>query len=92
MVLAALLSPSEKANLEVSPASWIGVALGHPVWLVMTALHPTKMLCIGGAGVFEDICPSGPAPAGMVLAHLPDGQTLNNQYDRITALVLKESP
>ncbi len=91
VVLAAFLSPSEKANFQVSPASWMGVGLGPPVWPVMTALHPTKVLCIGGAGVFEDICPNGPAPAGMVSVRLPGGHTLNNQYDRITALVLKES-
>ncbi len=89
--LAAFLSPSEKANFQVSPASWLGVGLGPPVWPVMTALAPTKVLCIGGAGVFEDICPDSKTPPGMVSVRLPGGHTLDNQYSAITALLLKES-
>jgi type IV secretory pathway VirJ component len=91
LVLAAFLSPSEKANFQVSPASWMGIGLGPPVWPVMTALAPTKVLCIGGAGVFEDICPNGPAPTGMISVRLPGGHTLDNQYDAITRLILTES-
>jgi type IV secretory pathway VirJ component len=89
VVLAAFLSPSKRANMRASPASWLGIGIGPEVWPVMTALQPTPVLCIGGAGVFSDICPAeGAAPPGMVSVRLGGGHQLENQYDAIAQLIL----
>lgn len=91
VVLAAFLSPSKRANMRASPASWLGIGIGPEVWPVMTSLQPTPVLCIGGAGVFGDICPASAPPEGMVSVRLDGGHQLENQYDAITRLILEEA-
>ena len=89
LALAAFLSPGARANFWAGPWSWLGVGFGPKVAPVMTALAPTPVLCIGGAGVFGDVCPQT-APAGMVSVHLAGGHLLTNQYDEIARLIIQE--
>jgi type IV secretory pathway VirJ component len=89
--LAAFLSPSKRANTRVTPASWLGIGIGPPVWPVMRALAPTPVLCIGGAGVFNDICPDQP-PAGMTSVRLAGGHELVEHYDEIARLLIAPPP
>ncbi|HWA23414.1 MAG TPA: AcvB/VirJ family lysyl-phosphatidylglycerol hydrolase [Caulobacterales bacterium] len=90
LALAAFLSPGARANFWAGPWSWLGVGFGPKVAPAMAALAPTPVLCIGGAGVFGDVCPQT-APAGMVSVHLAGGHLLTNQYDEIARLILAES-
>lgn len=87
LALAAFLSPGARANFMAGPWSWLGVGVGPKVAPVMTALAPTKILCIGGAGVFGDVCPQA-TQTDITSVHLPGGHLLANQYDQIARLIL----
>jgi len=86
---AAFVSPSAKASMQVSPASWLGLGFGPPVWPTITALAPTPVLCIGGAGVFADICPAAASAPNMTSVRLDGGHLLKNQYATIAGLILR---
>lgn len=89
LALAAFLSPGARANFWAGPWSWLGIGFGPKVAPVITVLAPTRVLCIGGAGVFGDVCPRT-APAGMVSVHLAGGHLLTDQYDEIARLIILE--
>jgi type IV secretory pathway VirJ component len=89
VTLTALLSPSRKVSLRVSPASWLGIGFGARVEPVMNALGPTPVLCIGGAGVFADICPEPSAASpGVTSFRLTADHELHGQYDLMARLIL----
>jgi type IV secretory pathway VirJ component len=89
VALTALLSPSKKVSLRVSPASWLGIGFGQRVEPVMNALAPTPVLCIGGAGVFADICPEPSAASPSVTSYrLTADHELHGQYDLMARLIL----
>lgn len=87
--LAAFLSPSKKANMRVSPASWLGIGLGPPVEPVLRGLAPTPVLCVGGAGVFSDICGADHHTRTFRVVRLDGGHTFSGRYDAITNLILE---
>lgn len=89
--LAAFLSPAKRDNLEVSPLSWLGIGTGPRVWPALSTLAPTPVLCIGGAGVFSDICPDHSLSPLFTSVQLEGGHILKDQYDVIAALLLSES-
>ncbi len=91
VVLAAFLSPSKRLSTQVSPVSWLGFGFGPEVWPQMAALAPTPVLCVGGVGVFNDICPNGESPPGMRSVRLVGGHELHSQYDKIADLILDEA-
>lgn len=88
LALAAFLSPGVRANFWAGPWSWVNLGFGPRVLPVMTQLGPTPVLCIGDAGVFEDICPKTPSP-GMTSVRLKGGHLLTDQYDEITRLIIQ---
>ena len=88
--LAAFLSPSERANLQVSPASWLGIGTGPRVWPALSTLAPIPVLCVGGAGVFHDICPLNTRSVNFVSVRLEGGHQLEDHYDLIAQLLLAD--
>jgi type IV secretory pathway VirJ component len=88
--LAAFLSPAKRDNLEVSPLSWLGIGTGPRVWPALSTLSPTPVLCIGGAGIFSDVCPDHSLSPQFTSVRLEGGHILKGQYDAITALLLGE--
>jgi type IV secretory pathway VirJ component len=88
LALAAFLSPGARANFWAGPWSWLGIGFGPRVLPVMTQLGPTPVLCIGDAGVFQDICPKAPS-AGMTSVRLKGGHLLTDQYDEISRLIIQ---
>ena len=88
--LAAFLSPSEKANLRVSPASWLGIGIGQRVWPALSTLAPTPVLCLGGVGVFRDICPADTHTATFTSVRVAGGHQLSGHYDLIARLLLAD--
>ncbi len=88
LALAAFLSPGVRANFWAGPWSWVNLGFGPRVLPVMTQLGPTPVLCIGDAGVFEDICPKSPS-AGMTSVPAEGRHLLTDQYDEITRLIIQ---
>ena len=90
LAMAAFLSPGERANFWAGPWSWLNIGLGPKVAPRLDSLAPTRVLCVGDAGIFKDICPAH-APPGMVSKRLQGGHLLIDQYDAITQLILEQA-